>query len=100
MPEPIKKLHVLISLERGELSAQCIELNVQASAQTFASLQRSFYLNFTSKVLLNKGLTEDESPSATTRIPVPRNFRDQYKNAKPLADLMRIGKFVIEFAVI
>lgn len=98
MPQGLKKLHVLITLEQGALRAQCLEINVKAEGQSFASVRRAFELAFMSKVLLGKTI-DGENYSATTRIPVPKGYHEQYKNAKPMADLLRISKFVVEFAV-
>jgi hypothetical protein len=86
-----------VHLEGAELIAQCLDYNVSARAKSFSLLRHTFQLNFTASVVLVKGaLTEGD----TAKIPVERWHRDQIKKAFPLADLMKIGNFVIEFAIL
>lgn len=91
------KVRVLVHLDGDTLIAQCLDYNVSARAKSFALLRHTFQLNFTTRVVLIKdSLTEGD----TAKIPVERWHRDQYKNAFPLADLLKVGNFVIEFALL
>lgn len=90
------KVRVLVHLEGGELIAQCLDYNVSAKAKSFSLLRHTFQLNFTTRVVMSKDLTGAD----TGRIPIERWHRDQIKKAFPMADLMKIKDFVIEFALL
>jgi hypothetical protein len=102
MKAGVQKLHVLVTLEQGELIAQCLELDITARALSFGALRRSFELSVMGKLIqskLTQGSTDPASP--TERINIPKAFAEQYRKAKPMADLIRIqGKYVVEFAVL
>lgn len=91
------KIRVLVHLEKDELVAQCLDYNVSARAKSFGLLRHTFQLNFTTGVVLIKdALTEGD----TAKIPIERWHRDQIKNAFPMADLLKVGDFVVEFSIL
>jgi hypothetical protein len=91
------KLRVLVHLEGKELVAQCLEYDISARASSFAMLRHTFQLNFTARVVLAK---DQLSNGETAKIQIERWPREQFKKAFPLADLMKIKDFVVEFAIL